>query len=44
MRYLQRFDTRQSVMDEAIFEKEVFFLVIDFERDYNLIYHGTLND
>jgi hypothetical protein len=42
--YLQRFDTRQSVMDEAIFEKEVFFLVIDFERDYNLIYHGTLND
>jgi hypothetical protein len=44
MRYLQRFDTRQSVMDEAIFENEVFFLVIDFERDYNLIYHGTLND
>jgi hypothetical protein len=42
--YLQRFDTRQSVMDEAIFEKEVFLLVIDFERDYNLIYHGTLNN
>ena len=43
MKYLFHFKTRWSqIYGAAIFEKEVFFLVNDYQTNLNLIYHGIL--